>query len=130
LIVQDVSFISSKLIISNAKKLLKENGEYIVLIKPQFEVGRENIKYGVVKDLNLHKEVLLSFLIFIKNEGFHPIGLIPSPIKGKDGNIEYLIYMKKREILFDFSFELIVEKVVNEAKERFYENRNFIQRSR
>jgi 23S rRNA (cytidine1920-2'-O)/16S rRNA (cytidine1409-2'-O)-methyltransferase len=130
LIVQDTSFISSKLIISNVKKFLKENGDYIVLIKPQFEVGKENLKYGVVKDFNLHKDVLLSILNFIKIEGFHPIGLIPSPIKGKDGNIEYLIYMIKKEILFDFSFEYIVEKVVKEAEEKFYEDRNFIQRNR
>ncbi len=126
LIVQDTSFISSKLIISNVKKFLKENGEYIVLIKPQFEVGKENLRYGVVKDLNIHKNMLLSFLNFVNKEGFHPIGLIPSPIRGKDGNIEYLIYMKKREILFDFFYDSLVEKAINEAKERFHEDRYFV----
>lgn len=128
LITEDTSFISSKLIISNCKKFLKENGEYIVLIKPQFEVGRENIKNGVIGDFEIHKSVLIDFLEFIKSQEFNPIGLIPSPIKGKDGNIEYLLYMIKLKLPFDFSVESLVEKSIEEAKRRFYENRDSLQR--
>lgn len=128
LITQDVSFISSKIIISNCKKLLKDEGEYIVLIKPQFEVGKEKIKRGIIKDFEVHREVLTEFLEFIKNEKFSPIGLIPSPIRGGDGNIEYLLYMIKIKSPFDFKVDSIVNKTIEEAKEKFDENRNFIQR--
>jgi len=124
LITEDTSFISSKIIISNCKKFLKEKGEYIVLIKPQFEVGKERVSYGVIKDFEIHREILTQFLDFIKNEDFYPIGLIPSPIRGKDGNIEYLLYMIKMKPLFDFSVNIFVEKSIEEAKRRFYENRN------
>ncbi|MCX8095450.1 MAG: TlyA family RNA methyltransferase [Caldisericia bacterium] len=126
LITEDTSFISSKIIISNCKKFLKEKGEYIVLIKPQFEAGKENLKQGVVKNFDIHKNVLLEFLEFIKSQEFHPVGLIPSPIKGKDGNIEYLLYMIKMTPPFDFGVELFVEKSIKEAKERFYENWNYL----
>lgn len=124
LITEDTSFISSKLIISNCKKFLKENGEYIVLIKPQFEAGRENIKSGVIFDFEIHKSTLMDFLEFIKSQEFNPIGLIPSPIKGKDGNIEYLLYMIKMRVPFDFNLKSLVEKTIEEAKRRFHENRD------
>ncbi|MDI6860928.1 MAG: TlyA family RNA methyltransferase [Caldisericia bacterium] len=124
LISQDISFISSKIIISNCKKLLKDGGEYIVLIKPQFEVGKGKINRGVIKNFDIHREVLIEFLEFIKKEEFSPVGLIPSPIKGGDGNIEYLLYMIKIKPPFDFKVDSLVNKSIEEAKERFYENRN------
>lgn len=126
IITQDTSFISSKKIIVVSKNFLKDLGEYILLIKPQFEVDKTNIKNGIVYDYDLHVKIIKEILDFVKNEGFHPIGLIPSPIKGKDGNVEYLLYMKKIDNLIEFSSEELAEKVVLEAKRSFYEDSNFV----
>ncbi|MGB9749476.1 MAG: TlyA family RNA methyltransferase [Caldisericia bacterium] len=126
IITHDTSFISSKKIIIISKNFLKYNGDYILLIKPQFELDKNLIKNGIVDDYNLHVKIVKEMLDFVKNEDFHPIGLIPSPIKGKDGNIEYLLYMKKINSLIEFSSEELAEKVVSEAKRSFYEDRNFV----
>lgn len=93
----DVSFISLKLVLPVAKELLSEDGEIAALIKPQFEAGREQVgKKGVVKDINVHYEVVKNVLDFAKSIGFFAAGLSFSPIKGPEGNIEYLAYLKKR----------------------------------
>lgn len=91
LAVIDVSFISLKLVLPVVRELLKEEGEVICLIKPQFEAGREKVgKKGVVKDIETHREVLQNFLQFAKASGFSVENITFSPIKGPEGNIEYL----------------------------------------
>jgi len=92
----DVAFISLKLVLPVAYSLLKEGGEVVALIKPQFEAGKEKVgKKGVVKDIAVHKEVVLEIYDFVVSNGFGVIGIEFSPIKGPEGNIEYLIYLKK-----------------------------------
>ena len=92
----DVSFISLSLVLPVAYKLLADDGEIIALIKPQFEAGREQVgKKGVVRDINVHYSVVKKVTDFSVECGFYPSGLSFSPIKGPEGNIEYLIYLKK-----------------------------------
>ena len=94
----DVSFISLTLVLPVAKSLLTENGEIVALIKPQFEAGREQVgKKGVVRDIKVHYEVVKKVLDFAQSIGLHAAGLSYSPIKGPEGNIEYLAYLKKNE---------------------------------
>lgn len=96
LISTDVSFISLKLILGNVYELLAENGMAAVLIKPQFEAGRENIgKNGIVKSRNVHISVVADILSFAAEIGFALIGICHSPITGSKGNIEYLMCLKK-----------------------------------
>lgn len=93
----DVSFISLKLVLPVAYSLLSEDGEVVALIKPQFEAGREQVgKKGVVRDINVHKSVVETVLDFAEEIGFYPVGLSFSPIKGPEGNIEYLAFFKKQ----------------------------------
>jgi len=92
----DVSFISLKLIFPVLNNLLKESGECVCLIKPQFETGREKVgKNGVVKDPDTHVEVIKNVIQYTKKNGFTVKGLDFSPIKGPKGNIEYLLYASK-----------------------------------
>ena len=78
------------------RELMTEDGEIVCLIKPQFEAGREKVgKKGVVRDPAVHLEVLESFLDFVPGAGFTVMGLDYSPIKGPEGNIEYLGYLRK-----------------------------------
>ena len=98
LAVMDVSFISVCLVLPAVKELLKPDAEYICLIKPQFEAGREEVgKKGVVRDAAVHEEVIRHVLSFAESIGFSVMGLDYSPIKGPEGNIEYLCYLKNRE---------------------------------
>ncbi|MDR0491131.1 MAG: TlyA family RNA methyltransferase [Oscillospiraceae bacterium] len=91
LAVIDVSFISLGLVLPAARGLLAGDGEAICLIKPQFEAGREKVgKKGVVRDPATHKEVLDTFLVNSEQSGFCAKGLSFSPVKGPEGNIEYL----------------------------------------
>lgn len=94
--VMDVSFISIKLVIPAVGKLLKDGADYICLIKPQFEAGKDEVgKKGVVRDKNVHLSVINSFIEFVKETEFTMMGLDYSPIKGPEGNIEYLAWLKK-----------------------------------
>ena len=87
----DVSFISLKLIFPALHGLLKDGGEIACLIKPQFEAGREKVgKKGVVRDPAVHLEVLENFLVHAKENGFTVVDVTYSPIRGPEGNIEYL----------------------------------------
>ncbi len=89
----DVSFISLTLVLPVLKTLLSENGEVVCLIKPQFEAGREKVgKKGVVRDPAVHSEVIIKILTFLSENGYYIYGLDYSPIKGPEGNIEYLVY--------------------------------------
>lgn len=92
----DVAFISLKLVLPVVYNLLKEDGHVVALIKPQFEAGREKVgKKGVVRDKNVHIEVIENVIEFTRDIGFKIIGLTYSPIKGPEGNIEYLMYISK-----------------------------------
>ena len=92
----DVSFISIKLILPKMFECLAENGEAVVLVKPQFEAGRNKIgKNGVVREASTHREVLVSSAEFAVNCGFSVKALDHSPITGPKGNIEYLMYLTK-----------------------------------
>lgn len=94
----DVSFISLKLILPVMRTLLKENGEAVCLIKPQFEAGREKVgKKGVVRDISVHIEVVKSIYDFSLENGFDVLNLDFSPVKGPEGNIEYLIHLRKSD---------------------------------
>ena len=92
----DVSFISLCLVLPAIYPMLSDNGECVCLIKPQFEAGREKVgKKGVVRDVSVHTEVIQKIYDFAIEKGFFVAGLDFSPIKGPEGNIEYLIYLKK-----------------------------------
>lgn len=92
----DVSFISLLKIMPTVAPLLRDGGAMVTLIKPQFEAGREFVgKGGIVRDLSVHEAVLTRVIAGIADCGISPIGLTFSPIKGADGNIEYLLYSRK-----------------------------------
>ena len=93
----DVSFISLTKILLPARKLLKDNGKMVCLIKPQFEAGKEKVgKKGVVREQSVHVEVIEKIFDFIDILDFEYLALDYSPIKGPEGNIEYLIYIEKK----------------------------------
>ena len=95
----DVSFISLSLILPSIRPLMGENGCAVCLIKPQFEAGREKVgKKGVVRDHKVHEEVIEKIQDFALNNGFSVLGLTFSPVKGPEGNIEYLIYLQKSDM--------------------------------
>ena len=92
----DVSFISLVKVLGPVKELLRDEGRIVCLIKPQFEAGREKVgKHGVVRDENVHREVIQKVKDYAESIGLVPIGLDYSPIKGPEGNIEYLLYLYK-----------------------------------
>ena len=92
----DVSFISLSIILPVAYEILNADAEMVCLIKPQFEAGREKVgKKGVVRDAGVHEEVIVKAVSDAKNCGFTVKGLDHSPVKGPEGNIEYLMYIKK-----------------------------------
>lgn len=94
----DVSFISLKLLLPVARNLLNDSAEAVCLIKPQFEAGREKVgKKGVVRDPEVHIEVVEGIYNFCLQNGYSVLGLDFSPIKGPEGNIEYLIYIRKSD---------------------------------
>lgn len=94
----DVSFISLTKILIPARNLLKAGGEMVCLIKPQFEAGREKVgKNGVVRDASTHSEVIHRILDYADSIGFDVLNLEFSPIKGPEGNIEYLMHIRKKE---------------------------------
>ena len=96
LAVSDLSFISQSLIYDAVCDILCDGGLFISLIKPQFEAGKENVgKGGIVKDKKIHKKVIEKLFTCAIQKGLSPKGLIPSPIKGSDGNTEYLALFEK-----------------------------------
>lgn len=97
--VVDVSFISLKIVLPAIKALLKPTGQVLCLIKPQFEAGKEKVgKKGVVRDPATHKEVLDGFVSLAYELGFHILGLTFSPVKGPEGNIEFLGHLTLAEL--------------------------------
>ena len=94
----DVSFISLTKVLPPARKLLKNDARMVCLIKPQFEAGREKVgKKGVVRDPAVHSEVIRKFIDHAKSIGFSILNLDFSPVKGPEGNIEYLVYLQNHE---------------------------------
>lgn len=94
----DVSFISLRLILPVARQLMAENAQAVCLIKPQFEAGRGKVgKKGVVRDPEVHIEVVQGIYDFCLQNGFDVLNLDFSPIKGPEGNIEYLIHLQKSD---------------------------------
>lgn len=99
LAVTDVSFISQTLLHNVIASLLKEGGGFVSLIKPQFEVGRENLgKGGIVKNPKVRREAARRVMASAMAAGLAPIAIVPSPITGGDGNVEYLAYFVKGKI--------------------------------
>lgn len=94
----DVSFISLTKILIPARKLLKNHGQMVCLIKPQFEAGKEKVgKKGVVREPEVHREVIEKVIDYADSLGFEVLHLEFSPIKGPEGNIEYLVHLEKNE---------------------------------
>lgn len=115
MITMDVSFISTTLIFPVLKTLLKDDGEIISLIKPQFEAGREKVgKNGVVRDPAVHREVLLRCIAAAEREGLNCAGVTYSPITGPKGNIEYFIHLRTDQAACQ-DIEKKVNQVVKQA---------------
>ena len=114
----DVSFISLTKVLLPVRNLLTDDGEIVCLIKPQFEAGREKVgKKGVVRDPAVHLEVIEKVIDYASTIAMEPCHLSFSPIKGPEGNIEYLLHLKKRpegEVI-QSSLEVTPEAVVQEA---------------
>ncbi|MFZ2538281.1 MAG: TlyA family RNA methyltransferase [Oscillospiraceae bacterium] len=114
----DVSFISLTLVLPVLKSLLKQSGEALCLVKPQFEAGRGKVgKKGVVRELSIHIEVLKKIYDFLIGQGFSVNGATFSPIKGPQGNIEYLYYIKNEENKSAITFEDIENMAQNSHAE-------------
>ena len=111
----DVSFISLTKVLLPVRELLTDDGEIVCLIKPQFEAGREKVgKKGVVRDPKVHLEVIQTVLQTAMDLGFSILDLEYSPIKGPEGNIEYLVHLKKSQE-GENSAEVNAEAVVEAA---------------
>ena len=112
----DVSFISLTKVLLPVYHLLKESGEVVCLIKPQFEAGREKVgKKGVVRDKNVHIEVINNVIEYEKSINFKILNLDFSPVKGPEGNIEYLLYLKKKLNENEEDVEITVKDVVENS---------------
>jgi 23S rRNA (cytidine1920-2'-O)/16S rRNA (cytidine1409-2'-O)-methyltransferase len=123
-IATDVSFISLTQVLDKAYELLKEHGEMVALIKPQFEAGEEFInKNGVVKDKKVHLKVIEKIMLYASSLQFEIASIDYSPIKGPAGNIEYLLWLKKNKSNFDLLYQRekikqTVEKAHKELKKK------------
>ena len=113
----DVSFISLTLVIPAVLPLMDEKKKMVMLIKPQFEAGKEKVgKKGVVRDPSVHEEVIEKIIRFSQESGLQIEGLTFSPVRGPEGNIEYLIYVRKNEAQKPFDMA-IMKEVVSKAHE-------------
>ena len=105
----DVSFISVKLILPAVYDLMNDHGQGVILIKPQFEAGKNKIgKNGVIRDPSVHKEVLEDITSFLEKNGFGILALDYSPIKGPKGNIEFLAYVEKNSTSNSFNIDEVI----------------------
>ncbi|MBQ9360476.1 MAG: TlyA family RNA methyltransferase [Lachnospiraceae bacterium] len=119
----DVSFISLSKILPAAADILSDDGEMVCLIKPQFEAGRELVgKKGVVREPSVHENVIRPCLKYAEDNGFQILGLDFSPIKGPEGNIEYLMHIKKGEVESNFAKYIDVPAVVSKAHDELASN--------
>lgn len=120
----DVSFISLTKILPPAWQLLKVDGEMVCLIKPQFEAGKEKVgKKGVVREKSVHVEVVEKIVDFVLNNGFVILRLDFSPIKGPEGNIEYLIHLKKTQEITEVTDTVtdVMDKEIKELVDKAHE---------
>ena len=98
-----------------AAELLKDNGHLVALIKPQFEAGREQVgKKGVIRDSKVHEQVIHNVSGYAKDAGFYVSGLAYSPVRGPEGNIEYLAWLTKEDKGFEMN-EKVVSNLVAES---------------
>ena len=112
----DVSFISLTKVLGPARALLKDGGEMVCLIKPQFEAGREKVgKKGVVREPSVHEEVIFRVLALARQMELTPKALTYSPVKGPEGNIEYLVWLAKGASATDGVPDELVVSVVSQA---------------
>lgn len=121
----DVAFISLTKVLTPVRDLLEEHGQVVCLVKPQFEAGREKVgKKGVVRDKKVHLEVVCDVMTYAISIGFQVLALSFSPIKGPEGNIEYLLYIEKgaeernqeeARAFFEENYLELAKSVVNEA---------------
>lgn len=119
----DVSFISLSKILLPARKLLKDGGQMVCLIKPQFEAGKDKVgKKGVVREKSVHQEVIEKIYTLTEILGFQILGLEYSPIKGPEGNIEYLIYIEKNsaenERTVEYTENLVETMLLEQIQEK------------
>lgn len=115
----DVSFISLTKVLPAVKALLTENGQIVCLIKPQFEAGREQVgKKGVVRDKKVHEDVIRTVCEFAASIGFELLNLEFSPIKGPEGNIEYLLHLQNHaDGVISGTMPFIIHEIVEKAHE-------------
>jgi len=113
----DVAFISLTKVVPTVLGLLKDDAELVCLIKPQFEAGREKVgKHGVIRDSGVHKEVILNIINFVLAQNLYIKELSYSPIKGPEGNIEYLLYVSKiDQDNSNIEINEFIDRVVTEA---------------
>jgi len=112
----DVAFISLTLVLGPVKELLKPDGEIVALIKPQFEAGREYVgKKGVVREPKIHRMVIEKVVDFSRALNLVPKGLTYSPVKGPEGNIEYLLWLSRDSNQIDAVTEECIQSAVAEA---------------
>ncbi|MDD2372480.1 MAG: TlyA family RNA methyltransferase [Syntrophomonadaceae bacterium] len=115
----DVSFISTTLVFPVIKDMLKSDGQIISLIKPQFEAGRNKVgKKGVVRDPEVHREVLINCIASAAKVGLFCTGITYSPITGPQGNIEFFIRLNQEQLSPELEIEKTVALVVNEAHQQ------------
>lgn len=111
----DVSFISLKLVFPIAASLLNETGSLVCLVKPQFEAGREQVgRKGIIRDINVHREVISNVIAYAESNGLYPNGLTFSPVTGAKGNIEYLLILKKNKS-DNFDATKIINNIVSDS---------------
>lgn len=114
----DVSFISLTKVLGPVKELLTDDGEIVCLIKPQFEAGREKVgKHGVVRDASVHKEVIDMVMNYAVSINFEVLNLEFSPVKGPEGNIEYLLHLLKHQSKEYSSIPVDSGEIVRKAHE-------------
>lgn len=114
----DVSFISLTKVLLPVKNLLTDDGQIVCLIKPQFEAGREKVgKHGVVRDKSVHEEVIKMVIDYAISIGFEVLNLEFSPVKGPEGNIEYLLHLQKHTEGIYESIPFEIKNIVDKAHE-------------
>lgn len=112
----DVSFISLRLILPPLAQILPVGGEVVALIKPQFEAGKEHVgKNGIIKDHDVHRQVLKAVLDFACEDHFDVIGLDFSPIKGGQGNMEFLAHLRLSDQVGKIASQVEIEQVIQAA---------------
>ncbi|KAF1301334.1 MULTISPECIES: TlyA family RNA methyltransferase [Enterococcus] len=115
----DVSFISLRLMLPPLHEILAENGDVMALIKPQFEAGKGAVgKHGIVRDPKTHQQVVEEIVAFARNENYDVKGLSFSPITGGEGNIEFIIHLRKSDELGTIAESIDISQLVKEAHQQ------------